>query len=226
MTMTILDNIVWHTLSGPHAVYSLGDHRVRRYARGFPPVVAFADPATPDFHVLERYVAPGERVYCDGWSGRAPAGWQVTSENILLTMLHENPVALPASSYDAVLLECRSALAALELADLTRPGPFTLRTLELGEYFGIFEGARLIAMAGSKRCAGGFSEVTGVCTHPDFTGRGLARRLVGKVLRNLHRRGERPFLRVMQDSQGAVRLYHRLGFRPVRASLARTLVQR
>ena len=32
----------------------------------------------------------------------------------------------------------------------TNPGPFGIRTIELGEYFGVFDGAQLVAMAGSS----------------------------------------------------------------------------
>jgi ribosomal protein S18 acetylase RimI-like enzyme len=84
---------------------------------------------------------------------------------------------------EAIRLGAQHASQALELAKLTNPGPFGLRTIELGEYFGCFEGPRLIAMAGERMCAGPFREISGVCTHPDFQGRGLARRLMMKLIR-------------------------------------------
>lgn len=225
MTVHILDNIVWHTLAGPHAAYTEGNHLVRRYVRGFPPFTAFRDPVHPDLHSLAHLVQPGERIYCDGWTGPAPRGWHVESESPLIRMTWEGIVKMADATTDAVPLDARTAGAALELATLARPGPFTLRTLELGEYFGIFDGAILISMAGSRTCAGGFSELSGVCTHPHFTGRGLARRLVVKVLQRLVARGESPFLRVMKDSAKACRLYRQLGFRDHDESVARTIVR-
>ena len=87
----------------------------------------------------------------------------------------------------------------LALALLTKPGPFGPRTIELGEYFGYFDdGDRLIAMAGERMAAAGLHEISGVCTHPEHQGRGLARRLMLKLIRRQLLRGETPFLHVMR----------------------------
>lgn len=136
--------------------------------------------------------------------------------------------SIPGSSEatDAIPLSLAHATQALELATLTRPGPFGLRTLELGDYFGYFEGKRLIAMAGERMQAGSFREISGVCTHPDFQGRGIARRLMLKLIRRHMLRGQITFLHVMGENKEAQRLYERMGFRvysevPVRILLRR-----
>lgn len=225
MMKQVLDNIVWHTLAGPHAKHSIGNDAARRYAPGLPPIAAFRDLMRPDLHALAQFVLPGERLYCSGWNGDAPDGWRIESESVLLRMTWEGSMPAYTSMPETVSLDSRHAHAAVELAALTRPGPFTPRTFELGEYFGIFDGARLVAMAGGRGCAGGYGEISGVCTHPDYTGRGLARRLVIKVLERQLQRGESPFLRVMQDSIAACHLYRRLGFRDAGDSVARTIVR-
>ncbi len=126
---------------------------------------------------------------------------------------------------DAIRLEPEHATQALELATLTRPGPFGPRTIELGEYFGYFEGSRLIAMAGERMCGGEFHEISGVCVHPDFQGRGMARRLTSKVVRRQLMRNETPFLHVMRDNAGGRALYERLGFRNYRESAVRVIAR-
>ncbi|MEP7296280.1 MAG: GNAT family N-acetyltransferase [Burkholderiales bacterium] len=85
--------------------------------------------------------------------------------------------------------------------------------MELGEYFGCFDGERLIVMAGERAQAGSLREISGVCTHPEAQGRGLARRLMLKLVRREMLRGETPFLHVMRDNAGARRLYARMVFR-------------
>ena len=100
----------------------------------------------------------------------------------------------------------------MELARLTNPGPFGPRTPELGEYFGYFEGGQLIAMAGERMCAGDLHEVSGICTHPDFQGRGLARKLTLKLVRRQLQRGKTPFLHVMSHNTAARGLYEKMGF--------------
>ena len=124
---------------------------------------------------------------------------------------------------EAIPLGTEHALQAMELAALTRPGPFGPRTIELGEYFGFFDRERLVAMAGERMAAGMLREVSGVCTHPDSQGRGFARRLMLKLVRRQMRRGETPFLHVMSDNVGARRLYERMGFRDYRETVVRVV---
>jgi ribosomal protein S18 acetylase RimI-like enzyme len=219
----VFDNIVWHTLCGPHARYANGTGQARRYAPGFSPFIAFADLGNANFDDLAPVVEAGEQMYCDGWAGAAPAGWRVESEAILVKMTWEGATPAADAAPEAVLLGPRHAGAALELAALTSPGPFSARTTELGDYFGVFDGGRLVAMAGARACVGGFREITGVCTHPDFQGRGLARRLALKLLWLQARRGETPFLRVMRDNGAVHDLYQRMGFRDYHESVARVV---
>jgi ribosomal protein S18 acetylase RimI-like enzyme len=131
----------------------------------------------------------------------------------MFLMVYHGAIPDRDAAADAVALGPEHARQALDLALLTRPGPFGPRTPELGEYFGYFEQGRLIAMAGERMHAGEFREISGVCTHPDYQGRGLARRLMLKLMRRQMQRGETPFLHVMRDNVGARRLYERMGYR-------------
>ena len=220
---SLLDNIVWHSLSGPHAGFSTGGSQARRYAQGFSPIVGFADPLRPAFAALVPHCAEGEHFYCDGWSGPADGAWRIDSESTMYKMAWEAPSPSEDEAPEAVQLGTRHAAQALELATLTRPGPFGPRTIELGDYFGIFEGERLVAMAGERMFAGPLREISGVCTHPDLQGRGLARRLMLKLVRRQMRRGETPFLHVMTGNGHACRLYERMGFRIYRESVVRVV---
>src|SRR5712671_499042 len=177
----LLDNIVWHTLIGPHAKHAAGTGDVRRYAIGFSPIIGFADVSAPNFAALKSFCRTGEHFYTDAWSGPVPATWEINVESTMFKMIWEDPIPANDPAQDAIPLGPQYAEHALELATLTRPGPFGLRTIELGEYFGYFEGERLIAMAGERMHAGTLREISGVCTHPDYQGRGYARRLMTKL---------------------------------------------
>lgn len=223
--MQLLDNISWHTLVGPHAPYASGDHLARRYAAGFSPIVGFPDPARPDFSALARYCAAGEHFYCADWSGPTPAGWRIDADATMFQMVWEAAVPSGDACPEALRLEARHADQALELATLTKPGPFGPRTIELGEYFGCFEGERLVAMAGERMVAGRLREISGVCTHPDFQGRGLARRLMLKLVQRQVQRDETPFLHVMRNNNGARGLYERMGFATHREAVVRVITR-
>ena len=69
------------------------------------------------------------------------------------------------------------------------------------------------AMAGERMEAGTLKEISGVCTHPAFQGRGYARRLMHRLIRLQLARGQTPFLHVMHGNDAARALYARMGFR-------------
>ena len=219
----LLDNIVWHALTGAHARFSAGGDAARRYARGFSPILGFADQARPNFAALTDFCEAGEHFYTDGWLGIAPEGWRIELEATMFKMIWEADVPADDPAPDAVPLGVEHAAQALELAELTRPGPFGPRTIELGDYFGVFDGGRLIAMAGERMHAGALREISGVCTLPDHQGRGLARRLMLKLIRRQMQRLETPFLHVMSSNVGARQLYERMGFRNYKESVVRVV---
>ena len=208
-----LDNIVWHSLNGAHAPFALGTGAARRYAPGFSPVLGFADPREPDFAAIAEHCEAGEPLYCLDWAGHPPARWQVLLETTLLCLVWAGESAPPDNATEAVPLGRAHAAQALELAGLTRPGPFGPRTPELGEYFGVFDGERLVAMAGERFHAGALREISGVCTLPQYQGRGLARRLMHKLMHRQAQRGELPFLHVLASNTVAFALYRQMGFR-------------
>lgn len=224
--MSLLDNVIWHALSGRQAKFSTGGDTARRYAPGFSPILGFADPQAPDFAALTPHCGPDEHFYCAEWLGAVPADWQVEAESSMFRMVWAGTQPEGDVAPDAVPLGAEHAAQALELALLTKPGPFGLRTLELGEYFGYIEDGQLIAMAGERMHAGEFREISGVCTHPAHQGRGLARRLMLKLLQRQLQRGEHPFLHVMHDNAGARGLYERLGFRVYREVPVRVMARR
>jgi GNAT superfamily N-acetyltransferase len=218
----LLDNIMWNCLSGPHARFAAGEGEVRRYAQGFSPILGFANPDQPDFAALEQICAPGESFYCDIWTGVPPSGWQIEKEAIMFKMVWDAAIPATDAAPDAIPLRPEHAAQAVALAKLTNPGPFGIRTRELGEYFGYFEGERLIAMAGERFCAGDLQEVSGICTHPDFQGRGLAKKLTLKLIRRQRSRGMTTFLHVMSHNPARA-LYEKMGFRIHRETICRVI---
>ena len=216
-----LDNVFWETMVGPQAPLSTGVADARRYAPGFSPIIGFADPRQPNLGGLAPYCQAGERFYCDGWDGPVPRGWELVLEKRMSRMVMQPGIAFADDAPEARRLGPGDAAQALDLAIFTNPGPFGLRTIELGEYFGLFEDGRLVAMAGERMHAGEYREVSGICTHPDRQGRGYAGRLTAKVLQRQLARGQVPFLHVMSANAGARALYEKMGFRLYRETVVR-----
>jgi ribosomal protein S18 acetylase RimI-like enzyme len=221
----ILDNIVWETLAGNHARFAVGKGSFRRFAPGFSPIVAFEDSNAPDFELMNEFCQPGESFYSDRWSGPVPDGWQVDVESTMFKMVRQGPIPEELVPDESRALGPEDASQALELALLTNPGPFGLRTLELGDYFGFFDGDRLVAMAGERMWAGPYREISGVCTHPDFQGRGLAKLLMNKLVRRALLRGQIPVLHVMSANELARSLYRRIGFEEYLETVVRVITR-
>jgi ribosomal protein S18 acetylase RimI-like enzyme len=211
--MPRLANLFWRALTGTQAHLASGNDRCRRYAPGFPPIIAFADPANPDFESLAAYCQPGERFYVGEWHGPTPPGWTLEIDSSMCAMVLErrtgrkpNPTPL-VSRLGAEHVGQMTALAAL-----TRPGPFAQRPMEIGEWYGVLDGGRLVAMAGERAADGRYREISGVCTLPDYRGRGYARLLTERVVQSQLDRGLTPFLHVASANARARDLYARMGF--------------
>lgn len=80
-------------------------------------------------------------------------------------------------------------------------------------------------MAGTRMVLDGHTELSGVCTHPDFQGRGLGRRLSVFVARRFQERGEIPFLHAFDTNERAIGLYESIGFR-IRTKLNVAILKR
>jgi ribosomal protein S18 acetylase RimI-like enzyme len=208
----LLDNIVWHCLTGLHAQHATGTATIKRFAPGFSPIIGFADLDCPDFTAIAPFCAAGEHFYTVAWPGPAQPGWTIEQDAPGLRMVYAGPAPDDDATLAAVRLDATHVPAMQALVALTQPGPFAARTIELGEYFGVFAGERLVAMAGERMGVDRYREISGVCTHPEVQGRGLARRLVAKLMTRQIRRGLTPFLHVMEGNTNARRLYERMGF--------------
>ena len=100
----------------------------------------------------------------------------------------------------------------LALTALVYPHYFRARTIEMGRYFGIYAGNTLAAMAGERMRFDGHQELSAICTHPDYTGRGYAQRLVAMLTNDILDSGRVPFLHVSHENMRAKALYERMGY--------------
>jgi predicted GNAT family acetyltransferase len=98
------------------------------------------------------------------------------------------------------------------------PHYFREHTMELGRYFGIYMpdangDTRLAAIIGERLGTEAYTEMSAICTHPDFNGRGYARRLTALLTNDTIAQGRMPFLHVSHANTRAKRLYEQLGYR-------------
>lgn len=207
----VLDNPVWHSLVGAHADLGTRLGKAARYDPEVSPFAAVSDAADLEAWAdLAELVGPGGTVVLAPVVDPPATGWTVV-----------RPIAgrqLVDASVDAAVDPAAAVLSTsdvpemLDLVARTEPGPFLSRTVEMGGYVGIREDGRLVAMAGQRFHPDGWCEISAVCTHPDYQGRGLGARVVRTVVASVRAAGSQACLHVMADNTGAIRLYEALGF--------------
>jgi predicted GNAT family acetyltransferase len=212
-----LDRPVWHALTGPQAPFATTNGAAVRLHEDVGPFAAAIDDSPESLAALAALIpAGGSVVLLQADATPLPPGTRVEMTAPGVQMVGGTLVA-PAGHDDIVTLGDADVPAMLELTALTRPGPFAARTNRLGHFRGVRIDGRLAAMAGERMRLDGFTEVSGVCTHPDFRGRGLAGLLSYRVARDLQAQGVTPFLHAFESNTAAIGLYETLGFRLLRA---------
>jgi predicted GNAT family acetyltransferase len=209
-----LDRPVWATLTTHHAGLAEGGEHARRFVRDINVFAAARDDSPAALAALAHLVKPGDSVFVLQVPPIAlPPGLLVVRETTGVQMLAPPGTPFEPAQDEMVPLRDADAAEMLALARLTEPGPFLARTHVMGSFLGIRVGGRLAAMAGERMRLPGYTEVSAVCTHPDFRGRGFARRLSAAVAHRIQARGDQAFLHAWKTNYSAISLYERLGFR-------------
>lgn len=210
--MNPLDRPIWSALTTVQSKFAQGSPLALRFQSDVEPFAAVAVDDEASLAALGRLIAGGEpALLLQATPCPLPPGTRLVSEAIGVQMVASRPIegtkpdgAIPLGDADSPEM--------IALAEMTRPGPFRARTHHLGQFWGIRRQGQLVAMAGERLRLPGFSEVSGVCTHPDWRGHGFARALSAFVANQIQARGETPFLHAYADNAAAVGLYQELGF--------------
>ncbi|MFZ9235509.1 MAG: GNAT family N-acetyltransferase [Algoriphagus sp.] len=208
-----LDNPIWTALNSGGAIHSYGRGDALFIDRKMGFFAGLLSYEVEQLDQLHAVMDPGKRVilFTPGFL-ELDAKWKVRNDNALLQMVFEKP---------SIQLILDSSIRALGKADvpemmaltqLAKPGPFLENTIDFGGYFGYFVDGRLVSMAGTRLAAGPYTEVSAVCTHPDFLGRGLAKLVLPHVLHYIQQDGQIPYLQLYPDNLPAYRLYQKIGF--------------
>src|SRR5580700_4177261 len=210
-TFESLDNPIWFALTTEHRTLARSHGLARRYPPDVSPFAALLHPTNDAFADLRQMVSPDEHVALFTASPLdVPGDWQIDRSRWIDQMICETslvppPVApLPLGRTDVPEM--------LELTAATEPGPFLAQTIQMGSYFGIrASDGRLAAMAGERLRSTEFAEISAVCTHPEFRGRGYARDLTSFLAAQILAAGKTPFLHVKSEN-GAKVVYQKIGF--------------
>ena len=195
-----------------HAPLSEGTALARRFLRDVNLFASARDDSPAALAELSALVQPGEQVFIAQVPEIVIPPGLVEVKAALGVQMLATRVPNPVPRSDITPLTDADAPEMVALAKLTEPGPFLERTNRMGRFLGIRVDGRLAAMAGERMRIPGYTELSGVCTHPDFRGRGFARRLSTAVVTDIIARGDRAFLHAWKSNHTAIDLYEQLGF--------------
>lgn len=211
--MQVLDNPVWQALNSVDSHFNLGDQVTGYFPADVSPFAALPYWSATLQQTLYACLPAGR-----SWSVmiKEPveliAAWELKFSTTLHQMTCTDFTPYHNGEIDTQPLNSSHVPAMLALTALTKPGPFLEHTIDFGNYHGIFDGERLVAMAGERLHLNGFTEISAVCTHPDFEGKGYGAVLVSLIAQQIIDKGAIPFLHVKWDNQRAIKMYERLGF--------------
>lgn len=209
----LLDRPIWSALTTSHQHLAEGGPRARRYPVDMTPFADMIDMSAESFAALGDLMSPSQvAALFTPDAVDVPAGFKVVLAESGDQMIG-SPVDSALRDAEIVTLGKDDVSAMMALTALTKPGPFAARTHELGTFLGIRAGGELVAMTGERMKPGKFVEMTAVCVHPDYRGRGYAQALLAAVARRIEARGEIPFLHVFSNNTSAIALYQRQGMR-------------
>jgi predicted GNAT family acetyltransferase len=210
--MTALDRPIWSALTTRQVEFAEGGPLALRFVTDVEPFAAVGVDDEPSLAALGQLVADrGPALLLQASPSPLPPGTRLASEATGVQMVAAREIAgdIPPG---AIPLGDADSAEMIALAELTKPGPFHARTHHLGQFWGIRRDGRLAAMAGERLKLTGLSELSGVCTHPDWRGHGFARALSAFVANRIQARGEVPFLHAYASNAAAIGLYAALGF--------------
>jgi ribosomal protein S18 acetylase RimI-like enzyme len=210
----ILDNPAWNALSSGNKDLANGNDIAKYFSKEVSPFIGISEPTKSNFDVLyETIPFDGSFGFISPVEIDFPLPWKVVRCMKVLQMVFEAPLKQAPAEEGIVALNETHIPQMLALTKLTNPGPFNDRTIEFGHYRGIFDGDRLVAMAGQRMHPYNYAEISAVCTHPDHLGKGYARKLLLNQVDRIQKASEIPFLHVLADNTRAISVYHDLGFK-------------
>lgn len=207
-----LDNPAWWALTGVQQPFATGASYVKRYQRGILPFAAYDHTSPQSIVELDNWLQRGEVFFLIGALPALPAHWTLLKELPCAQMILQSDIALLENKVSLTALTASHSIELFNLIQLVQPGYYEPDTHQLGNYYGIFQEDKLVAVAGERMRMEQLTEISAICTHPDYTGRKYAQHLITHLCNTNLSAGNIPFLHVLQTNQRAIWLYEYLGF--------------
>jgi len=205
-----LDNPVWFSLAETHQPFSISFNCAKFYHPDYCPFGGYIESGAISKAIDEYGTICGD-FFVVGEKPAFSSSLQLKNELICDQMIMPDKIDM---NFNELIIKLTDGHAdeLYALVNLVQPGYFKINTRTLGNYYGIFKDAQLVAVTGERMAMQGFTEVSAVVTHPAFTGRGYAKQLVAHTVNEIINKNNIPFLHVAETNSSAINLYRSLGF--------------
>jgi predicted GNAT family acetyltransferase len=222
----VLDNPVWNALTSGNNDLAYGTDEVKYYAQEVAFFAGFKEFSKDHFNALYELIT-SDRVMTvvSPEDIEIPAQWKVVNHMKILQMVFNGSIPQQPVNQEFTPLQDQHIPNMLTLTKMTKPGPFFERTIDFGNYEGIFKNNELIAMAGQRLHPSPYIEISAVCTHPDHLGNGYASQLINRQILAIIAASGIPFLHVRNDNATAIKVYEKLGF-VIRKNMTFNIIQK
>ena len=212
-----LDNPVWHSLNETHKNFALTYNNLKCYKVEFCPFGGFESgnnvSGSMDEYakLIDNFFIVGDKPHFPPKESFGTANLLLIQELVCLQMIVERKIDVEIQE-EIIKLGDAYHKELFDLVNLVQPGYFKSKTMLLGDYYGIFKNGQLVSVAGERMKMNDLTEVSAIVTHPDHTGKGYAKQLIGYAVNKIFDSNNLPFLHVTETNTGAIKLYGKLGF--------------
>lgn len=208
-----MDNPIYNALNSAHGIYAKGTANVKYYQEDIAVFAGLKANSPADFEELHALATDASTfVVFSPVALAIPTSWKLLTHIDMFQFVYDSKDVPAGVDSDFTNLDQTHVTEMMALVELTQPGPFRERTIELSNYTGVINEGKLVAMAGHRFNPTPYIEISAVCTHPDHLGKGYAYMLIREQIKRILAKGETPFLHVRNDNVGAIKLYEKLGF--------------
>lgn len=210
----VLDNPIYNALTTGNKHLAVEAGSVFYFKDDVAPFAGMKQNSSADFEALFKN-APDDRVFVifTPEQVNVPDYFKVLRNFKMFQMVYEADTHPTDMDSSIMSLDDEHVEEMLALTKLTNPGPFLQRTIDFSNYTGVFTDGNLVAMAGHRMQPLPYVEISAVCTHPEHTGKGHAAKLLLEQARRIIAADKIPFLHVLQENIGAIKVYERIGFK-------------
>ena len=163
-----LDNPAWYALTETQKNFAIGSNELKCYGKNIVAFAAYHSSEKNFLTGLDDLYEPNESFFIIDELPALPSNYIIETILPCLQMICLSAISITP---DATIVKMKddNEEEMTALVHLALPGYYKPGTRLMGDYFGIKTNNQLVSLAGERIRMNGFTEISAVVTHPEFT---------------------------------------------------------